>query len=219
MEESADDEVQNVELFQQIKLEIFSQLGVKVSDLDPLFAMVIANQIAMRTFSKPVSDAIESLPSALEKSVEIIAAAVEEAENTTGKLVAETKSNMYALAKLELEGVHQRIGVAIEKSVDEALGKSVVRLKSELSAIEGKVKSVASSYRDKRAMTLCIALASGLVVLMSFFGVGLYMLYKAGDDNRKAADFWRDEYSQQQRIINTLPPALKKQFEINQKAG
>lgn len=219
MEESSDDEVENVELFEQIKLDIFRQLGVKVSDLDPLFAMVIANQIAMRTFSKPVSDAIESLPTALEKSVDIIAAAVEEAENTSERLVAETKSNMFALAKIELEGVHQRIATAIEKGVDDALGKSVVRLKSELSALEVKVKGVASSYRDKRAITLCVALATGLVVLIGFFGVGLYLLYKAGDDNRKAADFWRDEFSQQQRIINTLPPAFKKQFEINQKAG
>lgn len=219
MEALSEADVDNAQLFQDIKRDVFMQIGVKISDLDPLFAMVIANQTAMRTFAKPVSDAIESLPGELEKSIEIIAAAVEEAENSANTLIAETKSNMFALAKMEIEGVHQRIGAAIEKSVDEALGTSVARLKTDLGALEGKVKSLSSSYRDKRAMTLCLALATGLVVLMCFFGVGTYMLYKAGSENQKAADFWRDEYSQQQRVINTLPPAFKKQFESNQKAG
>lgn len=202
----------NSELFQQIKSDVFLRLGIKLSDQDPIFAMVLANQATMKTFSAPIVSAIESIPDILEGSLNIIANAVEDAEKTAASLTAETKGVMIALSKIEVEAAHRRISDAIESSIDKALTNSLGRIQIDVQSIEGKVKTLGSSFRDKRASTLNMVLAAGLVVVMSVFSAGLYVLYDVGMNNRDNAEFWKDQYGQQQQIINTLPPATKKLF-------
>jgi len=204
--------MENNELFQQIKSDVFLRLGIKLSDQDPIFAMVLANQATMKTFSDPIVNAIQSIPDILEGSLNIIASAVEDAEKTAATLTAETKGVMVALSKIEVEAAHRRITEAVESSVDEALTNSLGRIQIDVQAIEGRVKSLGSSFRDKRASTLNLILAGGLVMIMGVFSAGLYVLYDVGMNNRDNAEFWKSQYGQQQQVINTLPPTVKKLF-------
>ena len=204
--------MENNELFQQIKSDVFLRLGIKLSDQDPIFAMVLANQATMQTFSGPIVSAIESIPDVLEGSLNIIATAVEEAEKTAGTLTAETKALLVALSKVEIESAHQRIREAVEGSVDKALANSLNRVHADVQAIESKLKSTGANLRDRKASLLNLVLAGALFTLIGAFSLGLYVLYDIGMSNRNSAEFWKGKYSEQQDVINTLPLSVKKLF-------
>lgn len=204
--------MENSELFQQIKSDVFLRLGIKLSDQDPIFAMVLANQATMQTFSGPIVSAIESIPDVLEGTLNIIATAVEEAEKTAGTLTAETKALLVALSKVEIESAHQRIREAVESSVDKALANSLNRVQADVQAIESKVKSMGANFRDRKASLLNLVLAGALFTLIGVFSLGLYVLYDIGVSNRNSAEFWKGKYSEQQDVISNLPPSVKKLF-------
>jgi uncharacterized protein (DUF1501 family) len=201
--------MENNELFQQVKSDVFLRLGIKLSDQDPIFAMVMANQAVMKTFSDPIVTAVEGIPEALDGSLNIIASAVEEAEKTAVALMAETKGVMVALSKLEVEAAHNRIVDAVEQSVGTVLG----RVKGDVSALEAKIKSLGSSFRDTKSMTVNIVLACVVGLLLLLFSAGTYVLYDVGIGSRKTADFWQKEFAKQQQVINSLPPSVRKQFD------
>jgi uncharacterized protein (DUF1501 family) len=201
--------MENNELFQQVKSDVFLRLGIKLSDQDPIFAMVMANQAVMKTFSDPIVTAVEGIPEALDGSLNIIASAVEEAEKTAVALMAETKGVMVALSKLEVEAAHNRIVDAVEQSVGTVLG----RVKGDVSALEAKIKSLGSSFRDTKSMTVNIVLACVVGLLLLLFSAGTYVLYDVGIESRKTADFWQKEFAKQQKVINSLPPSVRKQFD------
>ncbi|MBX4139532.1 hypothetical protein K1567_27355 [Pseudomonas sp. S5F11] len=202
----------NNELFEQIKMDVFAGLGIKLSNQDPIFAMVMANQAAMRTFSAPIVEAIESIPLVLESSLNIIAGAVEEAERSAGQLTTETKAVLAALSKVELESAHRRIKDAVELSVDSAVTGSVQRLKSEVVKLETDLRSLGAHTKSKRTFFANLLLSSAVLVLLGVFSTAAYVLYGVGIDNRDAADYWRSKYSDQQQIVGTLPPTYKKLF-------
>lgn len=202
----------NNELFEQIKMDVFAGLGIKLSNQDPIFAMVMANQAAMRTFSAPIVEAIESIPLVLESSLNIIAGAVEEAEKSADQLTTETKAVLAALSKVELESAHRRINDAVEQSVDSAVTGSLQRLKSEVVKLETDLRSLGTHTQSKRTLFANLLLSSVLLVLLGVFSTAAYVLYGVGIDNRDAADYWRSKYSDQQQIVGTLPPTYKKLF-------
>lgn len=202
----------NNELFEQIKMDVFAGLGIKLSNQDPIFAMVMANQAAMKTFSAPIVEAIESIPLVLESSLNIIAVAVEEAERSADQLTTETKAVLAALSKVELESAHRRINDAVEQSVDSAVTGSLQRLKSEVVKLETDLRSLGTHTQSKRTLFANLLLSSVVLVLLGVFSTAAYVLYGVGIDNRDAADYWRSKYSDQQQIVGTLPPTYKKLF-------
>jgi hypothetical protein len=202
----------NDELFEQIKMDVFSYLGIKLSNQDPIFAMVMANQAAMKTFSAPIIEAIESIPRVLESSLNIIADAVEEAEKSAGLLTVETKAVLTALAKVELDSAHRRITDAVERSADSAVTASLQRVQGEVVKLEANLRTIGTNPQGKKTFAANIILAGAILGLVVFFSAATYVLYDIGIDNRKAANFWRSQYSDQQDVIGTLPPTYKKLF-------
>ncbi|PRW84426.1 hypothetical protein [Pseudomonas fluorescens] len=203
----------NNELFEQIKMDVFSSLGIKLSNQDPIFAMVMANQAAMRTFSAPIVEAIESIPGVLESSLNTIADAVEEAEKSSAQLTIETKGVLAALAKVELDSAHRRITDAVERSVDSAVSASLQRVQGEVVKLEASLRSVGTDPQGKKTFTANIILTGAVFCLIVFFSFASYLLYDVGIDNRNAANFWRSKYSDQQEVIGTLPASYKKLFD------
>lgn len=202
----------NSELFEQIKMDVFAGLGIKLSNQDPIFAMVMANQAAMRTFSAPIVEAIESIPMVLEGSLNIIAGAVEEAERSAGQLTTETKAILAALSKVELESAHRRINDAVEKSVDVAVTGSLQRLKGEVVKLETDLRSLGTYPQGKKTFLANLTLSAVVLSLVGVFSTAAYVLYGVGIDNRDAADYWRTKFSEQQQVVGTLPPTYKKLF-------
>lgn len=202
----------NNELFEQIKMDVFAGLGIKLSNQDPIFAMVMANQAAMRTFSAPIVEAIESIPLVLESSLNIIAGAVEEAERSAGQLTTETKAVLAALSKVELESAHRRINEAVEQSVDLAVTGSLQRVKSEVVKLETDLRSLGTHTQSRKTLFANLLLSAVVLSLVGVFSTAAYVLYNVGIDNRDAADYWHSKFSDQQQIVKTLPPTYKKLF-------
>ncbi|WP_324729643.1 hypothetical protein [Pseudomonas chlororaphis] len=200
------------ELLQTIRTEILLQFGVKVSELDPMFATVLANKIAMKAFTQPIVSAVESIPGLIEASLEVVASAVEEAEKTADTLVAETKANLFAVSKLELEASHQRIKEAIGTIVESTLAESLGRVQSDFTALQRNVKEVSGQFRGKNAARVNIILSGALVLLLGLFSTGMFALYTVGMENLKDAQAWKALYEEQQSVVRDLPPAIKKQF-------
>lgn len=204
--------ISETELLEDIKLDIYKQLGIKVSVEDPLFATVLANKKAMDYFSRPIIEAVESIPSLFESSLEKIAVAVEEAEKTSEQLCAETKSNLYAVCKVELDAAHARLKENLASSVDLLLKESLAGVGDEISSLESRVKSVSANSGLKKAFLTNVILSAALVITVSISSVAVYGLYNAGAANLSDARAWRSLYDSQRQIIDTLPPSVQKQF-------
>ncbi|AGN33460.1 hypothetical protein PflA506_p0064 (plasmid) [Pseudomonas fluorescens A506] len=202
----------NNELFEQIKMDVFAGLGIKLSNQDPIFAMVMANQAAMRTFSAPFVEAIEGIPKVLESSLNIIADAVEEAEQSAVLLSTETKALIAALAKVELDSAHRRITDAVERSADSAVTSSLQRVQGEVVKLEASLRTIGANPNGKKTLRANMLLAGAILGLVIFFSAASYVLYDIGVDNRMSANYWRSQYSTQQDVIGTLPPTYKKLF-------
>lgn len=200
-------------LLKDIKVDVYSQLGMKLSDQDPLFAFLLANQRAMRFFSKPIIDAVESIPSLFEASLDKVATAVEEAEKTTDELVSETKSNLYALCKVELEAAHLRLKEGLVVSLDQVLKESLEKVSVEVSDLERRVKGLSSNVGVKKAFMTNVLLAVALIATLSVSAVAMYGLYSVAASNLADARSWRDAYDSQRTKIDKLPPQIRKQFD------
>lgn len=200
-------------LLKDIKIEVYSQLGMKLSDQDPLFALLLANQQAMRFFSRPIIDAVESIPSLFEASLDKVATAVEEAEKTTDQLVNETKSNLYALCKVELDAAHLRLKEGLVVSIDQVLKESLAQVSVEVSDLERRVKGLSSNIGVKKAFMTNVLLSVSLLATLSVSAVAIYGLYSAGASNLSDARSWRAAYDSQREVIDKLPPQVRKQFD------
>lgn len=202
----------NAELFEKIRLSVYSQQGWKLSIDDPVFTSVIATQLTMESYSAPIIEAIDRIPEILEGSLNVIASAVEEAENTSQALVSETKSLLVALAKVELEAAHRRITDTIDRSVESAVAVALKGVRDEVVSLESTLRFATDNLQPRKAFAANVILSTAIVVILVVFSTAGYVLYDIGVGNRKSADYWRTQYSQQQDVISTLPPTVKKLF-------
>lgn len=202
------------DLLSEIRAEILLKFGSKVSDSDPMFATVLANKIALKVFTQPIVEAVESIPAVIEASLEVVAAAVEEAEKTADALVAQTKANLFAISKLEMEASHQRIRDSISDIVESTLADSLGRVQGDLANLQRDVKDASGQFSGRSATKVNFILSGALLMLIGLFSAGSFSLYKTGMENRNDAQAWKAIYEDQQKVINSLPPAVKKQFNI-----
>lgn len=200
------------ELFEEIKLDVYQKLNYKLSDDDPIFAIVLANQKAITYFARPIVEAVESIPGIFESSLEKIATAVEIAEATADQLISETKSNLFAISKVEIEAAHSRLKDSLAAGIDQLLAEALGRVSGEVAELERRVKSTSSQTGMKKSFILNLVLAAGLLMTIAASSSALYALYSVGAKNLSDARYWRSEYDAQRDLIDKLPPSVKKQF-------
>ena len=195
-------------VLKEIKEEVFSQQDIKLSEQDPLFTLIIANQRVLDNFSRPFTQALKEMPGKISDSLNLLVSAVEDAEGTAEKLMANTQASLKSLAKDEVELAALQVQRKLEYSVVNTLAKANL----EIQEIEKRVKSISSNYSDPKAMTINIVLAGVIATLLIIFSAGLYVLYDRGMESREAADYWYKKHMKQQRAIDGLPAVTKKKI-------
>jgi hypothetical protein len=184
----------DVDIIENLRGEAFRARGIKLSRDDPIFEIIFLSRAMQEQFSAPIVEAIENLPALLEKSLEKIVVAVEEAERTSESLQLETKSTIAALAKLELEAAHKNAKATLEACMEGAVSSALSQVKANVEDLERRTKTIATGSHDRRFVVACTALSVLSLTLTVLFSAGLYALYGAGVENRKAADYWYSQY-------------------------
>ena len=176
-----------------IKAEVFKRLNIKLTDDDPIFAYLVANDQVLESFSKPIFDAIEALPGALGESVLAIAGAVEVCEQAATDLIKQTQGELRGIARVEVESAHVAVKEAVTASVNQLLTQSLVTVKNELAEVERRAKSVGSGWASARSqvVTTCLAISLAAVVAVSLV-VGFALKHSA-DEQEKAAAYWHGQ--------------------------
>lgn len=177
----------------EIKAWLLLKEGIKLSDDDPVFAYLLANQRVLELFSNPILTAIAELPKALEASLQTLALAVEASEKASSDLSVQTQGALRGIAKVELESAHGGLKEAIQGTVERLLTTHLEQANKEVSKLERQMKSLGSvSNRGKSSLvTTCLALS--LLVVTCVSSAGGYVLYQAAQENKRAAQYWHDQ--------------------------
>lgn len=202
-----------LELYREIQAEVLQKLGIKISVNDPLFAVVLSNRVAMRSFTKPIVDAVQAIPPVMEASLEIIASAVEEAEKTAAALAADTKSHLFALQKVQLEESSSSLREAIKHVAKESVGIALERSVAEVVALETRLKAVRVP-EPKSASKALYTVAGAILALTILFGAAGYSLFYTALKNANDARNWQGLYYEQKSKLEKLPLSVKKQYQV-----
>lgn len=163
-------------------------------------------------------DDIKGIPKllqlSLKESLEIVANAVEDAEETAVLLQQTTKEAIHAATSKAALEVGVELTGAIHQSLERAFEPALQRASSKVEALEQRIVSMSGNVRDAQATRLNYLLLAGFVtlavVMVSAMG---WLAYKAQDVNETNKWFY-EEYKAQHKIIESLPDDIKKKFNV-----
>jgi hypothetical protein len=194
-----------------IRNAVFSELGIRLSEHDPIFSVVLANKLMLGSAGEALHQVVRDIPSAIESSISKIVLAVEDSEKTVGSLRDETKGMLNALSKLEIEQTHKRIKEIAVADISKSVVDSTQLLQSAVVEAEKKIRDVSTGLRDSRLFIANLALSASLAFIILFSGIGLFIMYKSMAESRETSQFWYDKYQSQNEAVETLAPTVKKQ--------
>ncbi|KPY88584.1 hypothetical protein ALP50_200008 [Pseudomonas syringae pv. spinaceae] len=160
------------ELNHKIRNEVFSEHGIRLSEQDPIFSVVLANKMMLDSVSDSLEEVVRDVPRAMNTVIEKIVLAVEDSERTVGSLRDETKGMLSALTKLEIENAHQRIKEIVVADTSAVLTGSTQALQSVAAKAEGKINELSASLRDTKLLitNVCLSVALALIVMTASIG-------------------------------------------------
>lgn len=163
-----------------------------------------------------VHDDIKSIPSALKvsmaDSLEIVAKAVEEAEQTAGKLSETTQEHIQQAGKTAAFNAGAELTSAIQASLQRTIEPSLQRAATQFNDLEGRIKALSGNVRDAHATRMnyiiLISFALAMIVTIGFTSWIAVLSQQTNEANR----WFYDEYIAQRAVIDSLPPDIKKKF-------
>lgn len=161
-------------------------------------------------------DDIKGIPKLLEysmrDSLDIIADAVEDAEDTALLLQKSTKEIIHATASKAGVDVAIEMSNAIQLSLERVFEPALNRASVKIEALEKRITDLSGHIRDTQATRFnYIVLAGFVAVTISMIGAMGWVAIKAQDVNETNKWFYK-EYKAQRAVIDTLSPDLKKRF-------
>lgn len=79
------------DVLDEVRKRALAELNIKVSREDPVFSVVFATEAVLERMTEPLVLAVKQIPGEMGISIEKIASAVEDAEQTVERLVEEGK--------------------------------------------------------------------------------------------------------------------------------
>ncbi|MDG6381266.1 hypothetical protein QCD83_20620 [Pseudomonas savastanoi pv. phaseolicola] len=161
-------------------------------------------------------DDVKSIPRLLElsmrDSLDIVADAVEDAEDTALLLQETTKEVIQATAAKAGVDVALEMSTAIHQSLERVFEPALQRASIKIDDLEKRVSALSGNFRDTQATRFNYIILGGFVAVSIAVVCAMgWVAIKAQDVNETNQWFYH-EYKKQQAVINTLPPAIKKQF-------
>jgi hypothetical protein len=162
-------------------------------------------------------DDVKSIPKMLEISIrdslDILADAVEDAEDTALSLQKSTKELILESASKAGLDIGIELTSAIHKSLERVFEPALNRAADRVDNLESRLKALSGNVRDTQATKFNYLILSGFiavtVVMMAAMG---WIAVKSQDVNETNKWFY-NEYKSQRAVIDTLSPDVKKRFE------
>lgn len=161
-------------------------------------------------------DDIKAIPKMLElsmrDSLDIVADAVEDAEDTALLLQKSTKEVIQATAAKAGVDVGIEMSTAIHQSLERVFEPSLNRASIKIEELEKRILDLSGNIRDTQATRFNYIVLAGFVAsaLAMVCSMG-WIAVKAQDVNETNKWFY-NEYQAQRAVIDTLSPDLKKHF-------
>lgn len=162
-----------------------------------------------------VHDEIKQLPvnlkGSLRESLNLIAAAVEEAENTAKTLQQETQNNLSAVSKLQTENLNKETRAVIEDLFTKVVSDEIRKTEKIAISLQDTLNRF-PSYFGNQYKKLCYVMGAlmALVIVICSIGMGALFIQSKSWENRSVAVF--NAYQEQQKIILTLPDNIRDKF-------
>ncbi|KAA3532967.1 hypothetical protein [Pseudomonas savastanoi] len=161
-------------------------------------------------------DDIKSIPKTLElsmrDSIDIVADAVEDAEDTALWLQEETKALIQATTtKAGLD-----VGIKLSEAIHESLGRvfepALNRATVKIEQLENRLSALSGNIRDTQATRFNYMMLAGLIMLAAIMLGGMTWLAIESQDVNEVNKWFYDEYKAQNNLLNNIPAAIKEKY-------
>lgn len=161
-------------------------------------------------------DDIKAIPKmlklSLKDSLDIVADAVEDAEDTAYLLRDSTKEIIQATASKAGIDVGIELSAAIHKSLEKVFEPALNRASVKVDSLEARVSALTGSVRDTHALRFNYIMLAGFVFISVIMLLALGWIAIKAQDAEETNKWFYQEYKAQRQIIDSLPPELKRKF-------
>ncbi|KPX18407.1 hypothetical protein [Pseudomonas syringae] len=161
-------------------------------------------------------DDVKRIPKLLEismrDSLDIVADAVEDAEETALLLQDSTKEVIQATAAKAGVDVALEMSTAIHQSLERVFEPALHRAAMKIDDLEKRITHLSGNIRDAHAARFNYIVLAGFVVVTIVMMCAMGWIAITSQDVNETNKWFYNEYKNQRALIDTLPPALKKRF-------
>lgn len=104
------------DVLDEVRKRALAELNIKVSREDPVFSVVFATEAVLERMTEPLVLAVKQIPGEMGISIEKIASAVEDAEQTVERLVEEGKTALAEARDTEAKKLVKVVRESLEGS-------------------------------------------------------------------------------------------------------
>ncbi|HBO0300979.1 TPA: hypothetical protein ACKRS2_003324 [Pseudomonas aeruginosa] len=104
------------DVLDEVRKRALAELNIKVSREDPVFSVVFATEAVLERMTEPLVLAVKQIPGEMGISIEKIASAVEDAEQTVERLVEEGKTALAEVRDTEAKKLVKVVRESLEGS-------------------------------------------------------------------------------------------------------
>lgn len=163
-----------------------------------------------------VHDDIKAIPSLLklsmQDSLDLVADAVEEAEDTAYLLQKNTKEIIQATASKAGIDVGIELSAAIHKSLEKVFEPALNRASVKVELLESRVAALSGNVRDTHALRFNYVILGGFILSSVIMIAAMGWIAMKAQDAEETNKWFYAEYKAQREIIDALPPEFKRKI-------
>jgi hypothetical protein len=161
-------------------------------------------------------DDIKGIPKLLElsmrDSLDIVADAVEDAEDTALLLQKETKDLIQATTTKAGLDVGLKLSEAIHESLDRVFEPALNRAAVKIDQLETRLTALSGNIRDTQATRFNYLMLAGFVVLAAIMLSGMTWLAFKSQDVNETNKWFYEEYKAQSNLLDKIPAGIKDKY-------
>jgi hypothetical protein len=161
-------------------------------------------------------DDIKGIPKLLElsmrDSLDMVADAVEDAEDTALLLQKETKDLIQATTTKAGLDVGLKLSEAIHESLDRVFEPALNRATVKIEQLETRLTALSGNIRDTQATRFNYLMLAGFVVLAAIMLSGMTWLAFKSQDVNETNKWFYEEYKAQNNLLDKIPANIKEKY-------
>jgi len=161
-------------------------------------------------------DDVKRIPKLLElsmrDSLDIVADAVEDAEDTALLLQKNTKELIQATTTQAGLDIGIKLSEAIHESLGRAFEPALNRATAKIDQLESRLTNLSGSVRDTHATRFNYIMLAGFISLAAIMIGGMTWLAIESQDVNETNKWFYNEYKSQANLLNRIPDSIKDKY-------